>query len=114
MSLQDRGDDRPVQYGDLIAARWWDDPSWQIGKVDEYASYGIDMDRVDSADHVVRLMTADEFRRMIEDMSQRAFDPVVSRFPMITTGDFSPLATLAFDKALEEAVIDWLDSNYPK
>lgn len=114
MGLEDRADDRPVYYGDLIAARWFDDPEYKFGKVDDYVPGGITMEAVENADHVVRLMNAGEFSRMIDEMSHEAFDPVISRFPMITTGDFDPGAAAAFDKALENAVMLWLHWNYPK
>ena len=114
MSLQDKVDSRPVQYGDLVAARWFDDPEYKIGKVDDYVENAIRMQDIYSAHHVVLLKNADEFRSMMESMSQEAFNPVVKAFPEVTTGDFDPMASLALDKALESAVILWLNWNYPK
>lgn len=114
MGLSEREDSRPVNYGDLVAARWYDDPEYRIGKIDDYAPNGISMSEIQNAHHVVILKNADQYNRMMEEASQRLFDPVVQGFPEVRTGDFDPMATLALDTALESAVILWLNWNYPK
>lgn len=114
MSLKDREDSRPVDFGDLIAAQWFDDPEYKIGKVGDYGENTITMDAVYNAHHVVKLMDAGEYGRMIENMGQQAFNPVTQQFTMVTTGDFDPLATVALHAALEVAAVQWLNWNYPK
>lgn len=54
----------------------------------------------------------DIFMKKLIFEAQDAFWAVVAReFPEITTGDFSPDATLAFDDACEKAVLIWIQSN---
>ena len=52
--------------------------------------------------------------KILED-AQNAFWKVISdaKFPLITTGDFPPEATLTFDEACESALLTWLYWNSP-
>lgn len=46
--------------------------------------------------------------------AQEAFWQVIAmRFPELTTGDVSPDATEAFDRACHDVVWEWLGSNLP-
>lgn len=39
---------------------------------------------------------------------------IATRFPEVTSGDFPPDATFAWDRARDEAVYSWLFYNHPK
>jgi hypothetical protein len=125
MALKDEKDSRPVNNGDLVAAQWYPDETYYIGEVD-VVQYGKDAEltqvvkniggngEVDMAYHIVKLMDADKWKRVIDDCSQRMFDPVVKAFPMVKTGDYSPEDTILLDEQIKMAVIKWLHWNYPK
>ena len=101
-----------VAVGDLVAIRWSPDPEWSIGVVqyDKTVHKG----DVEFAHDVIKLMDADKFQEMVEECSQRLFDPVLKEFPMVKTGDFPPDATFTLDFAIQEAVSWWLHWNYPR
>ena len=116
MGLSEQPDSRPVGVGDLVAAQWFSDPSYYIGEVryDNLIPNPGGVGSVEDAHHMVKLMDANEWRILVSDMSQAAFGPVVSKFPMITTGDFDPGSTFKLEADLKEAVLMWLNWNYPK
>ena len=114
MGFGERPDSRPVQYGDLIAARWYDEGKWKIRKVDDYGGTDVvSMQEVENAHHVVLLKDTETRRILIMDASQEMFDPLVKAFPEITTGDFTPEASSALHIAIEHAFILWLEWNHP-
>ena len=114
MSFSDKPDSRPVQYGDLVAAQWYDGMDWKVRKVDDYGGTDvISTDEIQNAHHVVLLKGADEWRRLIEDASQATFGPLATAFPEITTGDFDPESSIAINIAIEHAFILWLGWNHP-
>ena len=115
MALKDRADSRPVNVGDLVALQWYPDPDYYIGEV----GYGYTVRNpggagsIHDAYHVVKLMDADEWTRLISSMGDAAFVPIAQRFPMVTTGDFGPEETIKLEQDLKQAVLTWLHWNYP-
>jgi len=110
--LDDMPDSRPVYRGDLVAALWYPNNEWLIGEVDN--DMCIHGSEVDTAHHVVLLKSDEELDRLVDEVSQSGFKEVVEAFPMITTGDFSPEDTFAFNDAIRKAVCSWVQWNYPK
>ncbi len=116
MSLGAMDDSRPVNVGDLVAAQWYPDSIYYIGEVDYnhmiYNPGGVGS--VDNAHHIVKLMDASEWLRLASDMGVAAFASVAQKFPMITTGGFSPEDTIKLEGSIKAAVLSWLRWNYPK
>lgn len=109
--FNEREDSRPVNMGDLVAARFFPDPDWRIGLVEpSYEFYG---SCLDDADHVVLIMENDDFDRMIEEAGGALFTVVGKGFPEVRTGDFGPEDQLAFEKHITKSVITWLQWNHP-
>ena len=46
------------------------------------------------------------------ELAQEAFwNVIVEQFPEAASGDLSPLRTICFDQAVEDAVNEWVDNN---
>ena len=46
------------------------------------------------------------------ELAEEAFwKVIVEHFPEATSGDLSPLRTVRFDDAVEDAVCEWVDNN---
>ena len=121
MALTYESDSRPVNVGDLVAAQWFNDETFYIGEVEVELSSSSQIVKniggegyVQDAYHVVKLMDADVWKRVLYDMSKATFTPLVEAFPMIDTGDYSPEDTFLFEEQLKMAAIKWLHWNYPK
>ena len=114
MGFGERPDSRPVGYGDLIAAKWYDEGEWEIRKIDDYGgSDVVSMGEVENAHHVVLLKDASDWRRLVNDASQDMFGPLIGAFPEVRTGDFTPEATGALHIAIEHAFVLWIGWNHP-
>jgi hypothetical protein len=55
--------------------------------------------------------------QLLHSVTEEAIDAfwnaVVERFPEAETGDLSPLTTIRFDQAAENAVAEWVWANVP-
>lgn len=50
----------------------------------------------------------------VEEADLAFWKEIATRFPEVTSGDFPPDATFAWDRARDEAVYRWLVYNHPK
>ena len=58
--------------------------------------------------------SSEEAFEKVASKAQDAFwSSIVATYPMVKTGDFSPLATISFDDACKDAALAWLASNLP-
>lgn len=53
-------------------------------------------------------------RKAVEEADLAFWDKIAKAFPEVTSGDFPPDATFAWDRARDEAVYVWLLLNHPK
>ena len=118
--FKDRPDSRPVNIGDLVAAQWYPDETYYVGEVDvDICGYQIvnnigGCGNVDQAYHVIKLMDAEQWSIVLDNMEQEMFKPLVEAFPMVTTGDYSPEDTLLLSEQVKLMAIKWLHWNYPR
>lgn len=55
-----------------------------------------------------------DIETLLREAGDAFWQVVARRFPTATSGDLSPLATLAFHKAAEAAVKEWIRNNVPR
>ena len=56
-------------------------------------------------------LTEEKLEEVMEDAQSHFWASVVSHFPEINTGDFSPEQAIAFDKVCKEAIKSWVENN---
>lgn len=120
MRFQDMADyRRPISVGDLVAAQWFPDETYYIGEVfsDNGELKVLNMGgegELAHAYHVIVLMLSEKWRKVLDEVGQRMFEPIVEAFPMVKTGDFPPESSFALDQQIKMAAIQWLHWNYPR
>ena len=55
----------------------------------------------------------DRLGKAVEEGMEAFFEKIAEHYAEIETGDFSPLATLAIEKAMLEAAETWVRGNSP-
>jgi hypothetical protein len=59
-------------------------------------------------------MKTNPYKQVTEEAMEAFWDVIVKRYPQAKTGDLSPLTTVVFCTAAEDAVEEWIFANVPK